>query len=29
MQALWDWYPIGTANTYSLDLLGKIDEGRR
>lgn len=27
MSAEWDWVPIGTSNTYSLDLLGKIDEG--
>ena len=27
MSANWDWVPIGTANTYSLELLGKIDEG--
>ena len=26
--ALWDWYAVGTAKDYSLDLLGKIDEGR-
>ena len=27
MSADWDWIPIGTKNTYSLELLGKIDEG--
>ena len=27
-KSLWDWYPIGTAGNYSLDLLGKVDEGR-
>ena len=27
MSANWDWVPIGTANTYSLELLGEIDEG--
>ena len=26
--ALWDWYTVGTAQNYFLDLLGKIDEGR-
>ncbi len=26
--ALWDWYTVGSAQVYSLDLLGKIDEGR-
>ena len=26
--ALWDWYPVGSAQVCSLDLLGKIDEGR-
>ena len=26
--ALWDWYPVGSSQVYSLDLLGKIDEGR-
>ena len=25
--AIWDWYTVGTANTYSLDLLGEVDEG--
>ena len=24
--ALWDWYTVGTANVYSLELLGKIGE---
>lgn len=27
--ALWDWLPIGTAEVYSLELAGLIDEGRR
>lgn len=27
--SLWDWYAVGSAQTYTLDLLGKIDEGRR
>ncbi len=26
--ALWDWYAVGSSQVYSLDLLGKIDEGR-
>jgi len=26
--ALWDWYTVGSSQVYSLDLLGKIDEGR-
>ena len=26
--ALWDWYTVGSSRVYSLDLLGKIDEGR-
>ena len=25
----WDWYAVGTTEEYSLDLLGKVDEGRR
>ncbi|MBR6681960.1 MAG: hypothetical protein IKL40_03145, partial [Clostridia bacterium] len=24
----WDWVAIGTANEYSLELIGKVDEGR-
>lgn len=28
-KATWDWYTVGTANTYSLDLLGRIDLGRQ
>ena len=28
-QSLWDWYPVGSSRVYSLDLLGKIDEGRK
>ena len=27
MAPLWNWEPIGTANVYSLELLGAIDEG--
>ena len=27
--SLWDWYTVGTAAEYSMDLLGKVDEGRR
>ena len=27
--ATWDWYIVGTANVYSMDLLGKIDKGRK
>lgn len=27
--ANWDWVPVGTEKTYSLDLIGKIDEGRK
>lgn len=26
--ATWDWYTVGSSQIYSLDLLGKIDEGR-
>lgn len=26
--ALWNWYTVGSSRVYSLDLLGKIDEGR-
>ena len=26
--ALWDWYAVGSSQVYSLDLLGKVDEGR-
>ena len=26
--ALWDWCTVGSSQVYSLDLLGKIDEGR-
>ncbi|MBQ3096045.1 MAG: hypothetical protein IJC53_06410 [Clostridia bacterium] len=29
MQALWDWIAVGTEKVYSLDLLGKMDEGRK
>lgn len=29
MQALWDWIAVGTEKEYSLDLLGKMDEGRK
>lgn len=29
MSADWDWLPIGTSNVYSLELIGKIDEGRK
>jgi len=25
---IWDWVAIGTANEYSLELIGKVDEGR-
>ncbi len=28
-EALWDWFTVGTTNVYSLELLGKIDEGRK
>ena len=27
--ALWDWYTVGSSQVYSMDLLGKIDEGRK
>lgn len=27
--AEWDWFTIGTANEYSSELLGKMDEGRK
>ena len=29
MSAEWGWVPIGTRNFYSLDLLGKVNEGRQ
>ncbi len=29
MEAEWDWVPVGTKNFYSLDLLGKVNEGRK
>ena len=29
MSAEWGWVPIGTRNFYSLDLLGKVNEGRK
>ena len=29
MDALWDWIVVGTEREYSLDLLGKVDEGRK
>ncbi|MBR6556929.1 MAG: hypothetical protein IKT60_05800 [Clostridia bacterium] len=29
MQAFWDWIAVGTEKEYSLDLLGKMDEGRK
>ena len=29
MAAKWDWLPIGTANDYAIENLGKIDEGRK
>lgn len=29
MTAQWDWVPIGTCADYSLDNLGKIDDGQR
>jgi len=29
MTAGWDWIPIGTYNDYSLDDLGKIDDGKQ
>ena len=28
-EALWDWFNVGTTNIYSLELLGKIDEGHK
>lgn len=29
MEATWDWVPVGTKDFYSLDLLGKVNEGRK
>ena len=29
MDAGWDWVTVGTKTIYSLDLLGKMDEGRK
>lgn len=29
MESEWDWVSVGTKYLYSLDLLGKVNEGRK
>ncbi len=29
MSADWNWVPVGTKNFYSLDLLDKVNMGRK